>query len=240
MAGDWIKFDKTTPDKEEVFDIATELGIDPDAVVGKLLRLWSWFDAHTEDGNASVTVKALLDRNAGVTGFVNAVIKVNWIHEELGRLIITNFDRHNGKTAKTRATTALRVAKSRNSKTKCNAKSNENVTPTPLQKALPEKRREEKRITKSTKSDQIRINFDEFWAVYPRKIGKQKAELAFKSASKKIDQGTLLTALRDHTSSEQWTENNGQFIPHPATWLNGERWNDELKQPAAAKVFTQF
>jgi hypothetical protein len=56
MAGDWIKFDTSTPDKPEVFEMAAELGIDPDAVVGKLLRVWKWFDQQTTDGNAPLTV----------------------------------------------------------------------------------------------------------------------------------------------------------------------------------------
>jgi len=31
------------------------------------------------------------------------------------------------------------------------------------------------------------------------------------------------------SKSEQWTKDNGQYIPHAATWLNGRRWEDELK-----------
>jgi len=40
MAGDWIKVEHWTPDKPEIFRLADELEIDPDAVVGKLVRLW--------------------------------------------------------------------------------------------------------------------------------------------------------------------------------------------------------
>lgn len=68
MAGDWLKMEKSTPDKPEVFAIAAEVGIDPDAVVGKLLRIWSWFDTHTGNGNADRVTPALLDRIAGVPG----------------------------------------------------------------------------------------------------------------------------------------------------------------------------
>ena len=39
MAGDWIKFELTTMDKPEVCQIADVAGIDPDAVVGKLMRV---------------------------------------------------------------------------------------------------------------------------------------------------------------------------------------------------------
>jgi len=74
MAGDWIKFELATPDKPEVWAIAAALSIDPDAVVGKLLRVWGWFDQQTENGNAPSVSKMLLDRLVGVSGFCNAVI----------------------------------------------------------------------------------------------------------------------------------------------------------------------
>jgi hypothetical protein len=146
MAGDWIKFEVSTSDKPEVWAMADELGIDADAVVGKLLRVWAWFDQQTPDGNAtsvtsSVTssvTKSLLDRRVGVSGFCDAMISVGWMLESGGIVSLPNFNRHNGKTAKTRALTAKRVA---NHKTKSNATS---VTSS-VSDALPreEKRREE-------------------------------------------------------------------------------------------------
>ena len=148
MAGDWIKFEKATLDKPEVFEMATELSIDPDAVIGKLLRVWNWFDDQSENGNASVTVSALLDRYAGVTGFTQAMETVGWMIVEGDIMHLPNFDRHNGTTAKNRCNTNRRVAKSRSMKRKCNALPVTNVTveplQKPLQKPLPEKRREEK------------------------------------------------------------------------------------------------
>jgi hypothetical protein len=141
MAGDWLKFDKTTPDKPEVFVIAGALGIDPDAVVGKLLRVWSWFDSHTDDGNAPVTVASLLDRLAGVAGFVEATIAAGWLDQRDGQLLIPNFTRHNGQTAKTRALGKNRAAVHR---TESNARSNAKSNDPGVTNALPEKRREEK------------------------------------------------------------------------------------------------
>ena len=139
MAGDWLKFDKSTPDKPEVWQIADALDIDPDAVVGKLMRLWSWMDDHTQDGNAPSVSKKLLDRVVGVTGFCDAVIDAGWLVDDGQHLSAVNFDRHNGKTAKNRALTAKRVAQH---KQKTNADGNDSLT----QCALPreEKRREEK------------------------------------------------------------------------------------------------
>lgn len=114
MAGDWLKFEKATMDKPEVFEMAGILGIDPDAVVGKLLRVWSWFDEQSRDGHASVTVRALLERRAGVPDFVSAMIAVGWLAESNGRFILPNYDRHNGSSAKSRALATVRKQKSRN------------------------------------------------------------------------------------------------------------------------------
>lgn len=110
MAGDWLKFEKATPDKPEVFAIASQLNLDADAVVGKLLRVWSWFDTHTADGNGLGVTSPLLDRVAGVSGFVTAMESVGWIEVTNSGIRLPNFDRHTGETAKTRALGAKRSA----------------------------------------------------------------------------------------------------------------------------------
>jgi len=120
MAGDWIKFELTTMDKPEVAQIADLAGIDPDAVVGKLMRVWAWFDQQTEKGNAPSVSKKLLDRSVAVTGFCEHMKSVGWMDESDGYISLPHFDRHNGKTAKNRALTAKRVA---SHKTKGNAAS---------------------------------------------------------------------------------------------------------------------
>jgi hypothetical protein len=116
MAGDWIKFETTTPDKQEVHDIAATLNLDPDAVVGKLMRVWRWFDGHTKNGDASVTVSALLNREVGVEGFIDAMVNVGWILRSGKSITLSKFERHNGKTAKERALSAKRNVKYRDAK----------------------------------------------------------------------------------------------------------------------------
>lgn len=71
--------------------------------------------------------------------------------------------------------------------------------------------------------------FDRFWLAYPRKVGKADAKKAF--AKVKVPIETLLTAIEQQKRSEQWTTENGRFIPNPATWLNQGRWEDELAAP---------
>src|SRR5690606_11635913 len=111
-----------------------------DLTVGKLLRVWRWFDQHTEEGNACNVTPALLDRIIGVTGFCEAMANVDWLVITDGGVELPNFDRHNGTTAKRRALTAKRVAKH---KSNANAKGEGNAPG--VSGALPreEKRREE-------------------------------------------------------------------------------------------------
>ncbi|MDQ2187192.1 hypothetical protein RBI13_18595 [Alcaligenaceae bacterium A4P071] len=141
MAGDWIKFEINTPEKREVLAITVEMGWDdPDLTVGKLLRVWRWFDQQTLDGNADSVTSALLDRIAGVSGFAKAMANVGWLVTTDSGMSLPNFDRHNGKTAKDRALTAKRVA---NHKTnaKANATGNASSVTPPLPRE--EKNREE-------------------------------------------------------------------------------------------------
>ena len=72
--------------------------------------------------------------------------------------------------------------------------------------------------------------FEEFWKVYPRKVAKAEARKAW-AQTEKIRPSTdaLIEAIRAQSQTEQWMRGNGQFIPHPATWLRGERWDDEIE-----------
>lgn len=87
----------------------------------------------------------------------------------------------------------------------------------------------------SPKGDLI-VSFDKFWRIYPKKVAKKSAQKKFDSIFKKLppDKFDLLlqiiiTALELQKKSDKWTRDNGRFIPHAATWLNGERWKDEIE-----------
>lgn len=137
MAGDWIKIEENMPEKPEVAIIADILGIpDPDTVAGKLVRVWAWATRNCNgDGVTSVTARKHLDRCAGVSGFSDAMQKAGWLTVDGDILAFPNFGRHCSQTAKERALTQKRVAKHRKKSGNGNG----------VTKALPEKRREEKR-----------------------------------------------------------------------------------------------
>ena len=75
----------------------------------------------------------------------------------------------------------------------------------------------------------LETGFGRFWSAYPKKTAKKDAFKAW--AKLKPDEDLtekILSALEKHKKSDQWLKDNGQFIPYPATWLNGRRWEDEM------------
>lgn len=252
MAGDWIKFEVATPDKPEVWVIANQLNIDPDAVVGKLLRIWTWFDQHTEKGNAPSVTKMLLDRSVGVAGFCDAVIAAGWMMESSDSVELPNFERHNGKSAKKRAVTAKRVAKH---KDKTNASSNADGNANSVSEALP---REEKIIEdinntppisppRGNSSDPIadtqagcqgstRKNnktpydrdFEAMWAEYPTRAGNNPKKRAWSAWSSRLKEGESKTAIRGGVKRyAAYCQNTGkirsEFVMQAATFFGPEK-----------------
>jgi hypothetical protein len=142
MAGDWLKTDLTTLDKPEVYAIAEALGINRYEVVGHLLAVWRWFDQHSENGDARVTL-SLLSSVTEFAGFAEAMVKVGWLMVDGDSIKMPNFDRHGSKSAKNRALARNRMKRLRDA----------NVTLKPS----PEKRREEN-ITNTPKPPKLSGN----------------------------------------------------------------------------------
>ena len=72
--------------------------------------------------------------------------------------------------------------------------------------------------------------FDAFWERYPKKVGKAAALKAWRKLKPDVGkQSVMLAALAVQVESESWRKDGGQFVPNPATWLNGARWEDEVQ-----------
>lgn len=67
--------------------------------------------------------------------------------------------------------------------------------------------------------------FDEFWQAYPKKVSKGDALRAWQK--NKPDLQTVLNALAWQKKSQEWTKDGGQYIPHPASYLNAQKYLDE-------------
>ena len=70
--------------------------------------------------------------------------------------------------------------------------------------------------------------FDEFWAVYPKKKAKEDARKAWTKLKPDEALGkAIIKAVEDAKKTADWKKEKGKFIPYPATYLNGKRWEDE-------------
>lgn len=73
------------------------------------------------------------------------------------------------------------------------------------------------------------FQFEDFWSICPRKTAKGSARKAWLKAIKTTTPETIVDGIKAYAKSTQGTE--PQFIAHPATWLNAERWLDETTVP---------
>ena len=70
--------------------------------------------------------------------------------------------------------------------------------------------------------------FTDFWTAYPRREAKQAAMRAWDNLKPEAElMNELMPALERAKQSPGWMKDNGKFIPLPASWLNGRRWEDE-------------
>jgi len=70
--------------------------------------------------------------------------------------------------------------------------------------------------------------FNTFWNAYPRKQGKGSAIKAWKKIKHQSETlEKITTALSWQKNSPDWKKDKGQYVPMPATYLNGMRWEDE-------------
>ena len=208
-----------------VIGIAEATGLDEDTVVGKLHRIWSFFDRQSRDGHARNVTLAYIDRRIGVTGFAQAMESEGWLEVDQTGALMPEFGRHNGKSAKTRALAKNRKQASRTERDMCHAPS---VTETGQ-----EKRREEKKDPpKPPKGGAVLASIAEtIYQEYPRKVGKPKALRAIANALKRKSPSgqrvELFLLERTKKFAEIRKGQNSGLTPHPSTWFNQERYNDD-------------
>lgn len=110
------------------------------------------------------------------------------------------------------------------------------VTPYPSEEQSEEQTKEQ---AASAKAENLSISFGEFWKAYPRKTAKGEAEKAFNKAFSrdfnKIEDA--IKGIEAYKKTEQWKQG---FIPHPATYLNQKRWEDDLSHEQTRKTTPAF
>jgi len=201
------------------------LSIEDVTAVGHLHSLWhfvlrnAWQDADLKKwgdrgieratrwkGKSGTMVKALRD-----CGFLDGSVVHGWM-DRAGRLVYERFRNAKRRQDSDTSTADLPPHDGGTSKATVPYRTVPNRT-------VPN------RTTDSSSSD-----FEKFWSAYPKKIGKgaaRKSWTKIRPSDKLLN--TILKAVGEHTQSNQWKSDDGQYIPHPATWLNQTRWEDDVK-----------
>jgi len=110
-----------------------------------------------------------------------------------------------------------------------NQQTNQELTSNqPATNQLPTTKQEYKKLR--NKEITYSVEFELFWKTYPKRTGKIKALEAwnkYNGARPPIE--IIIRKVEELKKTDQWSRNNGQYIPNPATWINQGRWDDECK-----------
>lgn len=89
---------------------------------------------------------------------------------------------------------------------------------------------------KKVKNENIApADFELWWLVYPKKVQKNRAIASWSNSSNKPPVEEMIVRLKNQIILERWTEENWQYIPNPANYLDQARWEDEIELPIANK-----
>jgi hypothetical protein len=89
---------------------------------------------------------------------------------------------------------------------------------------------EHKQEVKKEKNNTYSEEFLNFYEEYPRRVDKSGAWKAWEKCNgNRPEIDLLLEILSRHKKTDQWTRDDGKYIPYPATWINKRRWEDEVE-----------
>lgn len=108
---------------------------------------------------------------------------------------------------------------------------------------IKEKLKDNNTSSNNTINNTYILAFDDFYLKYPKKVSKDLTKKWFiKNKPDKELLNLIMISLDKHIKCEQWTKEDGKFIPMPSTWLNQKRWEDEVSKakPQSKNKFNNF
>lgn len=216
--------------------------------VARLLFIYLWMladrEGRLEDRPKRIAGRALpypRDRDADVDDLLNQLAGAGFITRytvgELAIIQINNFAKHQSPHVRETASelpsieqgTTKAVTKHNLGSVETSPRSPDSLFPLP-DSLLPIP---EEQPCSPSASESAEEGFASFWEQYPKKVAKPQALKAWKKI-KPAGQilADLMAALEKQKASADWLKDGGQFIPHPASWLNGRRWEDQAPQAA--------
>ena len=189
--------------------------------INVLCRMWDNRERGEITGDMDLLARLCMVSNYEFEGFCNEAEALQFCYmKRSGNGVVTLRNRRMYAEHNAKRNTRLRVAIHRE-KRQGNAK----VTP-------PSSSSSSSSSSKASKKASIRYDqtsFDQFWAVYPRKIGKQKAVQWWKIHKPDAERlAKMLSTIEAFKGTEQWRD--PKLVPHPMTWLNRGGWDDEVSK----------
>lgn len=106
-------------------------------------------------------------------------------------------------------------------------------TPTPVP-AVPAPA---KKTKKSSTPARVESDFLDFYAAYPRHVGKEAARRAFEKAVKAgTPAAEIVEGARRYAAATTAAGTETRYVAHPATWLNAGRWSDDMEDAAPVEL----
>ena len=106
----------------------------------------------------------------------------------------------------------------------------ETPTETPTAKDIEvDKEEKDKDTIKKLNKEKQESWFNEFWSIYPKKVGKKTAlKIWVKNINNRMVVDKIIEAVRNQRRLKMLNPENGyKYCPNPTTWINGEKWNDK-------------
>ena len=255
----WIEVHENVREHPKTYALAEALKIDQYAAGGLLMFLWTWALSNAQDGDLSKFPETAIARACFWTkkagDLVRALCAAGWLDDDMhihdwaeyaGRLI-TKRTANKERMKKARAGVVQRTCNAQNTHDNCKEHAQSaNIIETcgaragatvpnltvPITPIVPLNGDAD---ASPRPRDEIAELFDVFWSTYPRKTAKANALKSWRKIKpdKPLAQRIIL-AVREQAKTSQWTRDDGQYIPHPATWLNQRRWEDEIEPSPSA------
>lgn len=221
----WIESHQELGTHPKLHKFARVLHMCKPCAIGHLHYLWWWAVDYAPDGDLSrfeaLDIAIGGEWEGDPDEFVDALVRAGFLDKTEGNgLFIHDWEGYAGKLIERRERNAERMREARAEQRETRSA---NVQRTQRARVkLPNQT-----IPNQTKEIYARAGFESFWAIYPKKRAKDRAESAWNKI--RPDEETveaILQAVGMQRLSRDWTKNGGQFIPYPATWLNDGGWKD--------------
>jgi len=225
----WIESHQALKDHPKTLDLMAMTGWNLDTTIGKLHRLWWWCIDYAPDGDLQ---KHSDDRLAVALDCdpinIAAMFQAGWLDVKPYRRVHNWWDffgRFLQVKYKNMPKKWKKIKNRYKGRSKGGSKGGEQNTPPNL--TIPN-------LTKPTDTD-IQTNkdnesFERYWSLWPRKEDKQNARRVWAKLSPSEEVlNKILAAVAVRADTIDWQKEKGKWIPLPTTWLNGRRWEDEVK-----------